>query len=879
MEIGGHEVTAEIGRGGSGVVYRARDRDGSLVAIKVLHGPATEPALRFAREARLLRELGDGFVPLLDSGLTLEGLPYLVMPFVEGGTLRDRLRGGRLEVAETVALGKRLAATLARAHAKGVVHRDLKPENILFTKEGDPLVADLGLGKHVAGVNPASVAITQSRDVRGTAGYAAPEQMVATREAGPAADVFSLGAILYECLAGHGPFDERSPIAAILRAENEAYAPLAAERPEAPRWLVRAIERALVADPAERIPNAAALLGLLESGAGDRRRSLVLVLVLVLALGAGIAMLLHGDHAEKPVEVPRPTCHLELVETLGSRAFSHAFEIRAIAFSPDGRFAITGGDDQAARIFEVPSGKEVRALPRLRGNVGAVAVARGAETALVAVEGDSSVTVWRASGTESHPTAKPPSAVALSPDGTRALVGLADGTVEIRSLVAWELEGESFRHKAGPVRAVAFSPDGSRTLSVARKGARLTGPVEQVTLLEGKTGCAAFAPDGRAAVGLSNQVTIAGSPPRPLEAGTDVMSVGFLEDGSPCAVVWPGTFRAWLPGPIERSLDPGGVRAAAFSPDGKWLLSAAASGARLFEARSGLEVGPTGPRGAVSALAPIGKTGSVLAGSLDGTVRVWDLATGQGVVLGRHATRVYAVAVAADGRRAVSSSWDGAVKVWNLEQRSEEGEYAGHERGKKDGRSVDAVAISAAGLVASAGRAGEIHLWSLETGAAGRVLEGHASRVHFVGFASGGRLVSCDEDGLVLAWDGAASRKLWSSARAITAMAVAGARVVAGNDVRLVVRDVETGNLLRELEGGHEGTIFSVAISPDGTKAASGGGRDGRICLWDLGTGALLDRVDLSPEGDYVHSVAFMPDGKEILAGTFRGVLLRYALR
>src|SRR5579883_163669 len=879
MEIGGHEVTAEIGRGGSGVVYRARRHDGTLVAIKVLHGPATEPALRFAREARILRELGEGFVPLLDSGVTVEGLPYLVMPFLEGGTLRDRLRGGRLGVAETVALGKRLAATLARAHAKGIVHRDVKPENILFTKEGDPLVADLGLGKHVAGTSPASVAITQSRDVRGTAGYAAPEQMVATREAGPAADAFSLGAILYECLAGHGPFDERSPIAAILRAENEAYAPLAAERPDAPRWLVRAIERALVPDPAERIPNAAALLGVLESGADSRPGPFVLVLVLVLVLAAGAAALLPRGHTEKPVAVPRPKCHLELLQTLGSRAFAHAFDIRALAFSPDGRFAITGGDDQAARIFEVPSGKEVRALTRLRGNVGAVAVSRGAETALVAVEGDPSVAVWRASGTESHPTAKPASAIAISPDGTRALVGLADGTVEVRSVVSWAPEGESFHHKVGPVRAVAFSPDGSRTASVARRAARLTGPVEELTLPDAKNGCVAFSPDGRVAVGLSSRVTIAGAPPRPLDAGTDVTSVGFLEDGAPCAVTWPGTFRAWTPDPIERSLEASGVKAAAFSPDGKLLLAASASGARLFEATSGLEVGPKGPRGAVSALAPIGRTGSFLSGSLDGTVRVWDLATGEGVVLGRHASRVYAVAVSPDGRRAVSSSWDGAVKVWNLEQRTFEREYTGHARGDRELRSVDAVAISGAGLVATAGRSGQVHVWSLETGAVERVLQGHASRVHFVGFASGDRLVSCDEDGIVLAWDGGASRKLWSSARAVTAMAVAGARVLAGNDVRLVLRDVETGGLIHELEGGHEGTIFSVAISPDGTKAVSGGGRDGRICLWDLATGALLDRVDLGPMQDLVHSVAFTADGKEILAGTFRGVLLRYAVR
>src|SRR5262249_41050417 len=150
----------------------------------------------------------DGFVPLLDEGTSEEG-PFLVMPFLAGGTLRDKLREGPLKVGAALDLGVALAAALGRAHARGVVHRDLKPENVLYARDADgrerPLVADLGLAKHfdrdVHGAT-ASVSLSTHGSFRGTAGYMAPEQMADAKSVGPEADVFALGAILYECLAG-----------------------------------------------------------------------------------------------------------------------------------------------------------------------------------------------------------------------------------------------------------------------------------------------------------------------------------------------------------------------------------------------------------------------------------------------------------------------------------------------------------------------------------------------------------------------------------------------------------------------------------------------------------------------------------------------------
>ena len=136
VKVGAYELEAEIGRGGMGIVYRSRAPDGRPVAVKVLPPTDAEKRARFEREQRLLGSFTeeDGFVPLLDSGNA--PAPYLVMPFVAGGTLRKLLEGGPLGIQETLELGVVLARSLGRAHERGIVHRDMKPENVLFTKVG-----------------------------------------------------------------------------------------------------------------------------------------------------------------------------------------------------------------------------------------------------------------------------------------------------------------------------------------------------------------------------------------------------------------------------------------------------------------------------------------------------------------------------------------------------------------------------------------------------------------------------------------------------------------------------------------------------------------------------------------------------------------------
>jgi tetratricopeptide (TPR) repeat protein len=297
MRIGPYEVASTLGQGGMGVVYAARAPGGRDVAVKVLRRNEGEVLARFERERRLLASLGEaeGFVALLDTGVAAQG-PYLVMPLVAGGTLRKKLDAGPLGVDETIALGRALARALGGAHARGIVHRDMKPENILFTLEGLPLVADLGLAKHFdPGAPGASQSVVMSRhgDLRGTAGYMAPEQMTDARSVGPAADVFSLGAILYECLAGRPPFVGENALAVLTKVSDGRFEPLRGQRPGVPAWLGAAIERALANAVEDRFQDGLALGRALAGGPGRRRAAApailagAAVLVLAGALAAG----------------------------------------------------------------------------------------------------------------------------------------------------------------------------------------------------------------------------------------------------------------------------------------------------------------------------------------------------------------------------------------------------------------------------------------------------------------------------------------------------------------------------------------------------------------------------------------------------------------
>jgi serine/threonine-protein kinase len=288
-----YTVVRELGRGTHGLVLQARAPDGRDVAIKLLMAPSPERRRRFDRERQTMAQLDEtaGFVPLLDVLETAQG-PCLILPFFPGGTLRDRLRAGPPRVHEAIRLGRKLATAMGRAHALGIVHRDLKPENILFGATGEPLIADLGLAKHWGESLGVTNSLSRSGELRGTAGYMAPEQAADAKSAGPAADVFSLGAIIYELLAGDSPFRGEGQLDVLAKSRRGEFEPLTSANPDVPRWLAEVVERCLAADPAKRFEDGAALsVALLQ---GTMRRSTTGRGPLVAAAGVAVVLAVAG---------------------------------------------------------------------------------------------------------------------------------------------------------------------------------------------------------------------------------------------------------------------------------------------------------------------------------------------------------------------------------------------------------------------------------------------------------------------------------------------------------------------------------------------------------------------------------------------------------
>ena len=272
------DLDRELGRGGMSVVYLARDRrHDRLVAVKVLLPDVPAGAERFLREIKLVSPLTHPhIVPLYDSG-AVDDAPFFVMPYIEGESLRQRLqREGRLEIGEALRLAGEVGEAIEYAHERGVLHRDIKPENILLgypsrdrgaTGVAHALVADFGVARALseAGGGADSGKLTQGGFVIGTAEYMSPEQASGDRSIDGRTDIYSLGCVLYEMLAGAPPFTGDSPRAVLARRFRESPRSLLEVRPDTPPAVAAAVEKALAADPADRFPTAAAFLTSLRS--------------------------------------------------------------------------------------------------------------------------------------------------------------------------------------------------------------------------------------------------------------------------------------------------------------------------------------------------------------------------------------------------------------------------------------------------------------------------------------------------------------------------------------------------------------------------------------------------------------------------------------
>lgn len=261
VSIPGYAMLAELGRGGMGVVYKADQlKLKRQVALKmILNATHVRPEQRerFQREAEAVAQLQHpNIVQVFEIG-EHDGSPYFSMEFIQGGSLSERLRRGPLASAEAAKLVETLARAVQHAHQKGVIHRDLKPANVLLTEEGLPKITDFGLAKRLEGADHGQ---TRSGDVLGTPSYMAPEQAEGKiAQIGPPSDVYALGAILYETVAGRPPFKGDSLMTTLHQVLHDEPAPPSRYRPGLDRDLETICLKALAKAPKQRYASALAL--------------------------------------------------------------------------------------------------------------------------------------------------------------------------------------------------------------------------------------------------------------------------------------------------------------------------------------------------------------------------------------------------------------------------------------------------------------------------------------------------------------------------------------------------------------------------------------------------------------------------------------------
>jgi serine/threonine protein kinase len=314
--LGNYEILEEIGRGGMGVIYRGRQRHSRrIVAVKRVlsyHADSHETLERFRREAEAAASLDHpNILPIYEVGQSEDGLPFFSMKFAPGGSLVEVGRAVRHDVRACVALMAKVARAVQYAHRQGILHRDLKPGNVLLDARGEPLVSDFGLAKWLDG----SSDLTRTLTIFGTPGYIAPEQASGSREKlTPAADVYSLGAILFDLLAGRPPFLGSHALSVIRQASETSAPKLRSCSKVADRDLETICARCLERDPTSRYQSAADLAEDLERWLAGRpikarpvlpptklwrwsrrNQKLASAALACLLLGTAVVWLLHGQ--------------------------------------------------------------------------------------------------------------------------------------------------------------------------------------------------------------------------------------------------------------------------------------------------------------------------------------------------------------------------------------------------------------------------------------------------------------------------------------------------------------------------------------------------------------------------------------------------------
>jgi WD40 repeat protein len=920
--VGDYEILGEIGRGGMGVVYRARHvRLARVAALKMLLGGPfadRELRLRFRAEAEVVARLRHPHIVQLfevgehevEAGLPR---PYFTLEFVEGGNLAQRLAGRPLAPHQAAAWLELLARAVHHAHEHGVIHRDLKPSNVLLTDDGQPKVCDFGVAKFLTGSDVKTI----SGMILGTAEYMAPEQAEAKGPPGPACDIYALGAILYEMLTGRPPFRGATPLDTLHQVRTQEPVPVRRLQPLVPRDLETICLKCLEKEPGKRYASATAL-------AEDLRRF----------------------QAHEPI-IARPVRWWELVLKWGRRrptvAALGAAVVAAVVLGLAGvgwqwQEALTERATALRLADDLRTQRDAAEWQTYRANVAAALSAlqihnngaarryldaaperfRNWEWRYIARQIDDGHVPLRGHEDQVY-------SLAFSPDGRRLATGSKDRTIRVWDVttgrtaavlrghddgvcqVVFSPDGQSLAstdHAEGAVRlwhldgrppavlpgrflynsGLTFSPDG-QVLGCCGEGdtvclwdATTGAPWHVLRHHSGRSESIAFSPDGKQLVGASSDGNLTvwdvatGKRRLTWKAHSAQATVAFSPDGKYIAsggdypdnrvCLWDaatGGEKAALPGHKNR------VYRVVFSRDGTLLLSASwDQTARLWEVGTGhLRAVLQGHRGRVFDAAFHPTKAQVVTRADDQTLRLWDVQTGEllAVLGGTSALVERCLTFSPDGTRLACADDGKMVRLWDLELVERNGVLRGHTSYVYD------AAFSPDGTqVASAAWDGTVRLWDTATQRQTALLEHEEEVVSSVAFSPDGKQLTSVTRGRVYYWDLAAAarpKRVWpvsvSAFEETRGVFHPAGSLVATGSGKTSAQVWDVSSGRAVAEWGKGVPSKDVAFSPDGTRLASAE-REGTVRLWDVATGqpAGLFRGHTG----FVWSVRFSADGR-----------------